>query len=59
MQLHGTTVTKILRLTHTCCGHFNLYWSLDAVSALICVFSFNTSDFVLYERKWFARYLYG
>ena len=25
MQLHGTTVTKIFRLTHTCCGDFNLY----------------------------------
>jgi hypothetical protein len=21
MQLHGTTVTKIFRLTHKCCGH--------------------------------------
>ena len=47
MQLHGTTVTKVFRLTHTCCGHFNLYWSLDAVSALTRVLSFNTSDLVL------------
>jgi hypothetical protein len=36
MQLHGTTVTKIFRLTHKVCAHFNLYGSLDAVSALIC-----------------------
>lgn len=47
MQLHGTTVTKIFRLTHKVCGHFNLYGSLDAVSALICVLSFNTSDLAL------------
>ena len=44
MQLHGTTVTKIFRLTHKVCAHFNLYGSLDAVSALIYVLSFNTSD---------------
>jgi hypothetical protein len=47
MQLHGTTVTKIFRLTHKVCAHFNLYGSLDAVSALICALSFNTSDLVL------------
>ena len=47
MQLHGTTVTKIFRLTHICCVDFNLYRSLDAVSALICALSFNTSDLVL------------
>ena len=47
MQLHGTTVTKIFRLTHKVCAHFNLYGSLDAVSALICVLSFNTSDLAL------------
>jgi hypothetical protein len=47
MQLHGTTVTKIFRLTHTCCEDFNFYWSLDAVSALICALSFHTSDLVL------------
>ena len=44
MQFHGTTVTKIFRLMHTCCGDFNLNWSLDAVSALIYALSFNTSD---------------
>ena len=47
MQLHGTTVTKLFRLTHKVCEDFNLYWSLDAVSALICVLSFNTSDLAL------------
>ena len=47
MQLHGTTVTKIFRLTHICCGDFNLYWSLDAVSALICALIFNTNDLAL------------
>ena len=47
MQLHGTTVTKIFRLTHICCGDFNLYWSLDAVSALICVLNVSTSDLVV------------
>ena len=47
MQLNGTTVTKIFRLTHICCVDFNLYWSLDAVSALICALGFNTSDLVL------------
>ena len=47
MQLHGTTVTKLFRLTHKVCGDFNLYWSLDAVSALICVLSFNISDLAL------------
>ena len=47
MQLHGTTVTKIFQLTHKVCGHFNLYGSLDAVSALIYVLSFNTSDLAL------------
>ena len=46
MQLHGTTVTKIFRLKHICCGDFNLYWSLDAVNALICALSFKTSDLV-------------
>ena len=43
MQLHGATVTKTLKITHTPCGDFNLYWSLDAVNTLICVLSFNTS----------------
>ena len=47
MQLHGTTVAKIFRLTHTCFGDFNLYWSLDAVSALICALNFSISDLVL------------
>ena len=47
MQLHGTTVTKIFRLTHTRCGYFNLYWSLNAVSALICALSCNTNDLAL------------
>ena len=48
MQLHATTatVTKIFRLTHTCCGNCNLYWPLDAVSALIRALNFNTSDLV-------------
>ena len=39
MQLPGTTVTKIFRMTHKYCGHFNLYWSWDAVSALTCTTS--------------------
>ena len=49
MQLHVTTVTitKIFRLTHTCCGDFNLHWSLDAVSALIHVHSCNSNDLAL------------
>ena len=47
MQLHGTTVTKIFRLANTCCEDFNLYWSLDAVSALICALIFNTNDLAL------------
>jgi hypothetical protein len=59
MQLHGTTVTKLFRLTHKVCGYFSLYWSLDAVSALISVLSFNYSDLVLLERKWFSWCPYG
>ena len=47
MQLHGTTVAKIFRLTHTCFGDFNLYWSLDAVCALICALNFGTDDLAL------------
>ena len=51
MQPHGVTVTKIFRLTHICCGDFNWYWSLDAVSALICALNVNISDLVLNERR--------
>ena len=46
MQLHGTIITEIFRLDAQFCGHFNLYWSLDAISALKCVLSVNTSDLV-------------
>ena len=38
---------KIFGMTHKVCGDFHLYWSLVAVSALVCVLSFNTSGLIL------------
>ena len=51
MQLHGATVTKIFGLTHRNRGDFNLYWSLDAVSALTRALKCHTGDSWHYRNE--------